>query len=200
MNAAFERDTAEHLKWQGLDRSIPVRVAEVCAATILLALCSHLSFPLPFTPVPITMQTFGVMAIALMFGPFEAAAAILLYLAEGAGGFPVFSPYGSPGLARLMGPTAGFLLAYPFAAFAGSFVFRMLRHTAPLWARAVAAGLAALIPVFLFGAGWLAILAQTNLITTWHLAVLPFLPGEFLKLFLLASTATLFHRVRQRQP
>ncbi len=89
----------------------------IVAANILLVLCAHIVIPLPWTPVPITGQTFGVLLVAVLLGARRGAITLILYLLEGAAGLPVFQPLGLPGLARFAGPTAGYLLSYPVAAF-----------------------------------------------------------------------------------
>src|SRR5712692_8044305 len=91
--------------------------ARVAAANLMLVLCAWIALPLPWTPVPLTSQTFGVMLVAVLLGSRRGAIVLGLYLLEGLAGLPVFQPYGLPGLARLAGPTAGYLLAYPAAAF-----------------------------------------------------------------------------------
>src|SRR5687767_9135823 len=88
---------------------------------IALALASQVAVPIPGTPVPITLQPFVVVLAGLWLGPVAGASSMVLYLALGAAGLPVFSPFGAPGIARFVGPTGGYLFAYPFAAFvAGS--------------------------------------------------------------------------------
>src|SRR6202795_2362433 len=89
----------------------------IAAANILLVLCAHIVIPLPWTPVPITGQTFGVLLVAVLLGARRGAITLILYLLEGAAGLPVFQPLGLPGLARFAGPTAGYLFSYPAAAF-----------------------------------------------------------------------------------
>src|ERR1700735_2961533 len=89
----------------------------IAAANILLVLCAHIVIPLPWTPVPVTGQTFGVLFVAVLLGARRGAITLILYLLEGAAGLPVFQPLGLPGLARFAGPTAGYLFSYPFAAF-----------------------------------------------------------------------------------
>jgi biotin transport system substrate-specific component len=91
--------------------------ARIASANVLLALCAHIWAPLPWTPVPVTAQTFGVLLVAVLLGARRAALALGLYLLEGAAGWPVFAPFGLPGAARLLGPTAGYLWAFPVAAF-----------------------------------------------------------------------------------
>ena len=72
------------------------------AATGLLAICAHISLPLPFTAVPLTLQTFAVILIGMVLGPVAGFSSMILYLAEGAAGLPVFSPHGLGGVAQLM--------------------------------------------------------------------------------------------------
>src|SRR3989344_4977730 len=89
----------------------------VAGGSLLVALCAQVALPLPFSPVPVTGQTFAVLLLGATLGARRSAAALLLYLVEGAAGLPVFAPGGLPGVARLAGPTGGYLLAIPAAAF-----------------------------------------------------------------------------------
>src|SRR5450631_3996786 len=88
------------------------QAAIVVSASLFVALCAQVTVPLPFTPVPLTLQNFGVLTVGLLLGSRRGFAALALYLAEGAFGMPVFSPavLGS-GIAHLLGPTGGFLMA-----------------------------------------------------------------------------------------
>src|SRR3982751_6031311 len=81
-----------------------------------LALAAQVALPIPGSPVPITLQPMIVVLAGLWLGPVAAATSMALYLVAGAAGLPVFSPFGAPGVARLLGPTGGYLLAYPLAA------------------------------------------------------------------------------------
>src|SRR5882724_7590674 len=90
-----------------------------------VAAASQIAIPLPFTPVPITLQPMLVILAGMMLGPVAGAASMALYLAAGAAGLPVFTPIGAPGIARFFGPTGGYLIAYPAAAYvAGMFAVR----------------------------------------------------------------------------
>jgi biotin transport system substrate-specific component len=82
----------------------------------LVTLGAHLALPVPFSPVPMTLQDVAVLLVGGLFGSAIGAGALLLYLLAGAFGLPVFAPVGPPGLARLLGPTGGYLLAFPVAA------------------------------------------------------------------------------------
>ncbi len=83
------------------------QVALVIGASLLVALCARITIPLPGTPVPLTVQNFGVLLVGLQLGSRRGFAALALYLAEGAMGMPVFSPVGPGGIAQLLGPTGG---------------------------------------------------------------------------------------------
>src|SRR6201992_2483335 len=112
MEIGFKQDTLRPL-------SAPLvgwnTVIGVVLATGLVAICAHIALPLGFTPVPVTMQTFAVLLLGLLFAPGPAFACMALYLAEGARGLPVFNPHGPGGLAQLLGPTGGYMMAYPLA-------------------------------------------------------------------------------------
>lgn len=83
---------------------------------VALAAASQVAVPIPGTAVPMTLQPLVVVLAGLWLGPTAGAASMLLYLAIGAAGLPVFSPFGAPGVLRLIGPTGGYLWAYPVAA------------------------------------------------------------------------------------
>jgi biotin transport system substrate-specific component len=138
------------------------QVAIAIAASLFVALCARISVPLPFTPVPLTLQNFGVLLVGLALGPRRAFAALFLYLAEGLMGMPVFSPTGPGGVAQLLGPTGGFLLAYPFVAGIAGWVFDGKSEAKKKsFARAILACVLAEIYLFAGGLSWLAILTHS---------------------------------------
>jgi biotin transport system substrate-specific component len=92
------------------------RALGVLGFAVAMAAAAQVALPLPGSPVPVTLQPLLVVLAGLWLGPAAAAASMALYLAAGAVGLPVFAPFGAPGLARLVGPTGGYLLAYPAAA------------------------------------------------------------------------------------
>jgi len=138
------------------------QVAIAIAASLFVALCARISVPLPFTPVPLTLQNFVVLLVGLALGPRRAFAALLLYLAEGLMGMPVFSPTGPGGVAQLLGPTGGFLLAYPFVAGIAGWVFDGKSEAKKKsFAHAILACVLAEIYLFAGGLSWLAILTHS---------------------------------------
>jgi biotin transport system substrate-specific component len=163
-------------------------VPAVVAATALVAICAHIAVPLGFTPVPVTMQTFAVLLLGLLFGPGPAFACLALYLMEGAAGLPVFSPHGPGGLAQMLGPTGGYLLSYPFAAALASVLYRRGRRS--FGAAIAATGLAS---VLILGAGatWLALLTHAKFSVVFAQSVAPFLPGDAVKILAAAACVSM---------
>lgn len=162
--------------------------------SVLVAVCAHVSVPLLFTPVPLTLQTFAVLLLGLMLGPGTAFAALALYLIEGAAGLPVFSPHGAGGVLQLMGPTGGYLLSYPFAAALAGFLARRMRPTFSTYAVAAAAGS---LVILALGASWFAV-ANQSLSMALNMAVWPFVPGDALKVCASAAAALGFLKLRNR--
>jgi biotin transport system substrate-specific component len=162
----------------------------VVGATALMAICAHVSLPLAFSPVPITLQTFGVLLIGFALGSRRALTAMMLYLIEGASGLPVFSPAGPGGVATLLGATGGFLFAYPAAAYIAGLLARK-RNT---FAGLISAALLAELVIFAGGALWLMALTGATPAKVLSLAVLPFIPGEVLKAAAASSLAAVWHR------
>lgn len=128
------------------------QVALVVGGSLFVALCARVTLPLPFTPVPLTLQNFGVLLVGLLLGSKRGFAALALYLAEGATGMPVFSIAGLGGIAQLLGPTGGYLMMYPFVAFLAGWVMERGPRS---FARAAIAGVLAEILLFAGGIGWL---------------------------------------------
>jgi biotin transport system substrate-specific component len=163
-----------------------------------VALSAHVALPLGFTPVPMTLQPLAVLLLGLLLAPELAAATLALYLAEGALGLPVFAPSlpATLGLAHLLGPTGGYLMAYPAAAALVSWLYR---RTGRGFASGLLSAATALALVFACGAAWLAVLTHGSLQTVLALAVLPFLPGAGLNIAAAAAVARGFQRLR-REP
>jgi len=145
---------------QGRNRALDValQAALIVGASLFVGFCAHISIAISGTPVPLTVQNLGVLLVGLALGSRRGFAAMVLYLAEGAAGLPVFSPFGAPGLARLVGPTAGFLLAYPLVAGLTGYIFENGKAT---FARAARAAIAGELVLFALGLSWLYILTHS---------------------------------------
>ena len=166
------------------------QVALVVGASLFVALCAQISIPLPFTPVPLTVQNFGVLLVGLLLGSRRGFAALILYLAEGAMGMPVFSPLGPGGVAQILGVTGGYLLMYPLVAGLAGFIFE--RGTKS-FARAAIAGLLAEIVLFAGGVTWLYV-ATHSLAKAAYLGLYWFIAAEVLKVMVAAAIATRWGR------
>jgi biotin transport system substrate-specific component len=164
------------------------RVVAVAAFVVAIALAAQIRVPVPFTPVPLTLQTGLVLLAGALLGPRLGAAAMLTYLTMGVGGLPVFAG-GQLGLAYLLGPTGGYLLAFPAAALVAGYLARPGASRGILGAARLWAGLAvASMVILLSGAAWLAALTG-DLTGALALGVLPFLFGEVIKVTLAALIA-----------
>ena len=181
-----------------LQESLAGKILLIIGATAFVAACAHISFPLPFTPVPLTLQNFAVILVGMALGPVAGFSAMMLYLAEGAFGLPVFTPYSSGGIAHLLGPTGGFLFSYPLAAATAGWVVRAMRPLTSRFRGALVAATAATLPIFLLGAGWLGhFLHLGGVSATWSLAIVPFIPGEIVKITAAAGLYSTFLRWRK---
>jgi len=162
----------------------------VIGASLLVALCARVTLPLPFTPVPLTLQNFGVLSVALLLGSRRGFVALALYLAEGAAGLPVFSPAGPGGIAQILGATGGFLVAYPFVAFATG---RIYERTSRRFGSAVLAGIAGEILLFAGGLAWLFTLTHSlSQAIRWGLYWFVF--AEVIKIMMAAGVASKWHQ------
>jgi len=170
------------------ERSVEVarQVALVVGASLFVAVCARIAIPLPFTPVPLTVQNFGVLLVGLMLGSRRGFAALVLYLAEGAVGLPVFSPMGVGGIAQLLGVTGGYLLVYPFVAALAGFIFEQGRKT---FVRAAVAGLLAEILLFAGGLSWLYFWTH-SLAKAAYFGLYWFVAAEVIKIMVAAAITT----------
>jgi biotin transport system substrate-specific component len=158
----------------------------VIGASLFVAVCARVTVPLPFTPVPLTLQNFGVLVVALMLGSRRGFAVLALYLAEGVAGLPVFNPAGPGGVAQLIGATGGFLMAYPFVAFVVGWIYE---RTSRRFGWAALAGLVGEIMLFPGGLGWLFVLTHSlSQAVRWGLYWFVF--AEVIKILLAAGVAS----------
>jgi len=185
------------------DRSAVLRrTVAVVLGAIVVAAAAQVSVPLPGTPVPMTLQPMAVLLVGGLLGARLGAFSMILYLAMGAAGLPVFTPtVPLIGVARLFGPTGGYLLAYPVAAWAVGALLTPGRRpgvSPPEWVRAGLAVLAGLVLIHLGGLAQLAILTG-NLSAAARFGTVPFLVGDLLKIAVLVPVlAKLTPAIRAR--
>jgi biotin transport system substrate-specific component len=154
----------------------------VVGASLVTALAAQLAVPVPWSPVPITGQTFAVLLSGATLGARRGFLAQALYLLEGAAGFPVFAA-GGAGIATLVGPTAGYLVAFPLAAaLTGALAERGWDRRFRTMMAAMLAGSAV---IFAFGlAGLSRFVSGDRLVSA---GLLPFVPGDLIKAALAAT-------------
>jgi biotin transport system substrate-specific component len=163
-----------------IERIVRGRVAAdmllVIGASALIAIAAQVAIPLPFTPVPLTLQPLAVIFVGVALGSTRGAAAAALYLLEGFSGLPVFAE-GHGGPMWLVGATAGYLFSYPFAAWVAGFVSE--RGWGSNAVRAITGMLLALTVIYLGGWSWLAML--TNPRAAFAAGVAPFVLADIVK-------------------
>jgi biotin transport system substrate-specific component len=157
--------------------------ALVVGFSLLTALAAQVVVPLPWTPVPLTGQTFAVLLTGALLGSRMGALAMLAYLAEGAVGLPFFRG-GAGGAAHLAGPTAGYLFAFPVAAYATGYLAE--RGWDRRFLTAAAAMALGSVLILACGWGWLTLFYRTAA-EAFAAGVLPFLVGDVVKIALAAA-------------
>ncbi|HEY2324369.1 MAG TPA: biotin transporter BioY [Thermoanaerobaculia bacterium] len=175
-----------------LDR-VEVNLLTIIGASLLIALAAQIAIPIPFSPVPLTMQPLAVLLVGVTLGSRRGAAAAALYLLEGASGLPFFAQ-GHGGAFWLTAATAGYLWSYPFAAFvAGWFSERGWGSTT---LRAVAGMLAALAIIYAGGFAWLTMLSGPR--AAMAMGILPFVVADIVKVALGAALLPQFQKLVRR--
>jgi biotin transport system substrate-specific component len=150
----------------------------------LMAASAQVSIPLPFTPVPITGQTFSVLLVGASLGTVRGGASGLLYVALGIAGAPVYAG-GAHGWAVITGASGGYLVSYPVVA--GLTGWLAERQWDRRFSSAIGAMLTGNVVIYLFGLPWLAVVLDADLDRTLELGLYPFIPGDTLKLYLAAT-------------
>lgn len=168
-----------------------IRIIGVVVFIVLTCLGAFLRLPLPFTPVPITLQTFFVLLSGAFLGSGLGAAAQLSYLLLGVLGLPVFTGYGS-GIAYLFGPTGGYIFGFVLACF---FVGRLIKYGGNNFFSVFAILSAADFILLACGVVWLKVISGYPITKVLFMGFMPFLPGDLLKALVASS---LYLRLRPR--
>lgn len=149
----------------------------------LIAVSAQLSIPLPFTPVPLTGQTFAVLLVGASLGAVRGAVSSGLYVLLGIAGLGVFAG-GAHGWAVIVGATGGYLVSFPIAAALVGYLAQ--RRWDSRFSSAIGAMLSGSVVIYLIGLVWLAVVLDTGLEQTLEYGLYPFVPGDILKLYLAA--------------
>ena len=153
------------------------RAARIIAFAAFTAIGAQLAVRLPFTPIPVTVQTLFVVLAGMTLGPRDGFFSMLAYIGAGIAGAPVFAEF-SFGPAILLGPTAGYLAAFPAAALAAGWLFERLGSGRPAAFASAAAGGTLIL---LMGAAHLALMAGLSPTQAFSLGILPFVVGDVMK-------------------
>jgi biotin transporter BioY len=157
-------------------------VSLAVAFSLLTALAAQIVIPIG--PVPITAQTFAVLLTGALLGSRLGAMAMIIYLVEGASGLPFFYG-GHGGFSHLLGPTGGYLVAFPAAAFVtGAFAENGWDKRFPTAVVAMAVGS---LVILLAGWAWFAAITQSSLLVAFQISVAKFIPGDIVKILLAAA-------------
>ncbi|MEZ5359052.1 MAG: biotin transporter BioY [Candidatus Zixiibacteriota bacterium] len=162
------------------------------AFNAMLVLSAYVQFPLPFSPVPVTAQTMAVLACGLFLGPTRGALTVIAYLIEGIMGLPVFAG-GAAGMARLLGPTGGFLIGFVAAAY---IVGLLSAKTQTMGYGKLTAVLSlGTAVIFIPGLAVLSLFAPQGSLLT--MGLYPFLPGAAVKVVLMSTALSAYKRIRR---
>jgi biotin transport system substrate-specific component len=153
----------------------------VLAGTALVAFAAQVSIPLPFTPVPITGQTFAVLLVGASLGAARGFSSLLLYFLVGIAGAPVYADQGH-GWETIMSASGGYIVGFMLAAAVTGWLAE--RRWDRRFSSALGAMLTGNVVIYLVGLPWLAVVLDTGLERTLELGLYPFVPGDVLKLYL----------------
>jgi biotin transport system substrate-specific component len=194
MNTAFAKsETLLGVALAPLD--VVRQVGLVIGFSLLTALAAQVVIPIG--PIPITGQTFAVLLTGALLGSRLGAMAMIAYLVEGASGLPFFSG-GHGGLLHLLGPTGGYLIAFPAAAYiTGAFAEHGWDRRFLTAAAAMAIGSAI---IMLSGWAWFSVVMRTSPMLTLYATVIKFIPGDIIKISLAAAVLPSGWKLVHRQP
>lgn len=161
------------------DRTFRLVLTAMFAAVIAVA--SWISVPLPFTPVPINLATLAVTLTGALLGSRYGSLPVLIYLLLGAVGVPVFAGF-TGGLGHIAGPTGGYIVGYLTSALICGMIIELVGKDEPKWWAVAIAALLGTLSCYILGTIWFIILTHNTLAASMTMCVIPFLPGEALKL------------------
>jgi biotin transport system substrate-specific component len=189
----MQKSVAQRLSVSEQVAAVPRQLLIIVGASLLVAISARFSLPLPFTPIPLTMQNLAVLVVGLALGSRRGFAALALYLAQGAAGLPFFSG-GAYGLAALLGPTGGYLLSYPLVAFVAGWI---VERTAKDFRHALLASICAELVLFACGISYLVALTHVSWLQAASFGLYHFVFAEVMKVTAAAGIAQRLRRVKR---
>jgi len=164
-------------------QSAAVAISVAFAGSLLLALLARLSIPVPFSPVPITGQTFGILFLGAVLGSRIGTLSVIMYISEGLMGLPVFAG-GTMGFLYLLGPTGGYLIGFIPAVYLVGYLSEQSwinSFTSAFFTMTIGTSV-----IFIFGISWLAVTAGLG--TALLIGLYPYIPGTIIKIVLATVT------------
>lgn len=158
----------------------------------LTAILSQISIPLPFTPVPINLATLSVLLSGAILGKKGGAISQIVYAILGAVGLPVYANFLS-GIGILIGPTGGYIIGYIIAAFVVGIIVEKSEKNLKSYLLSMCLGI---IACYILGTAWFMYITNNNLISALTLCVLPFIPGDIIKIIFGAFIANRLKKIR----
>ncbi|MCM1120186.1 MAG: biotin transporter BioY [bacterium] len=156
------------------------KIALIGLMTAVICLLGPLAFPLPFSPVPISLGVLGILLAVYLLGMKWGTVSCLAYLLLGLAGMPVFTGF-SGGVGKVLGPTGGYLLGYIFLSLIAGFFIHCWPARWPLHLVGMTLGTAAM---YLFGTLWLGHLLNRSFIEALWIGVIPYIPADLFKIAL----------------
>lgn len=175
-------------------KNIPFHMVTMALITAVLSVVAPFSIPLPFTPIPLSLTTFILYLSLYLFGGRNTFYSCALYLLLGLTGIPVFSGF-SGGVGKLLGPTGGFLIGYLFIPLCGGIFLTAKRHGK---LTALFGFLLGTLCCYFLGAIWYSFQSGLSLPIAFFTTVVPFLPGDIIKILLALFTAPAIHSRLQK--
>ena len=168
-----------------LAASVFRRTLGIITFLMLISLGAFVYIPLPFTPVPMTLQTFFVLLCGAFLTKKDGVFVHSVYAGLGVLGLPLFSA-AQGGLLKLLGPTGGYIIGFVMAVFVLKTIFGYFenKNVRLTYAQVFTGMVAATVTIYIFGGIWLGFTMRLNLVQVFTLGVLPFIPGAVIKVFL----------------
>ena len=163
--------------------SLTVNLIIAFSGSLLLALLARLTVPIPFSPVPITGQTFGILFLGSVLGSRLGTLSVIMYIFEGLIGLPVFAG-GTMGFLYLLGPTGGYLIGFIPAVYLVGYLSE--RGWTNSFTSSFLTMIIGTLIIFIFGIGWLAVTA--GFVTALSIGLYPYIPGAVVKIILATVT------------
>lgn len=154
------------------------KIALIGLMTAVICLLGPVSFPLPFSPVPISLGVLGILLAVYLLGMKWGTISCLAYLLLGLAGMPVFTGF-SGGVGKVLGPTGGYLIGYIFLCLIAGFFIHCWPAKWPLHLTGMVIGTAAM---YLFGTLWLGYLLKCSFIEALWMGVIPYIPADLTKI------------------